>query len=347
MNLLDKDGLQHLIDTIKGFFEGISTEMANVKKSVSDGKKSVADAITAKGQTTAADATFATMATNIGKIQTGITPSGTLTLSNVTSGTDCTNYATVKTSGLMVIPTATLTLTDVATNKDCLNYAKVTTSGLVKPTTTKAGGTYSLGTSDQTISAGTYFSANATIKGATSGTLTLSDVTSGTNCTNYSSVKTSGLMKTPTATLTKSYTTNGTETVDCTNYAKVSITRNVDTTSSLTPVYLGQVSVSKTDSAGDRISNTITIGSEYKYLLMSYSNYRITGSSSSGSFSSYGTYFNGNKQQYGTNATFFDNLYFGILTGIKPGQTNTLAIYFVNNGSAGYGEANAKFYGFK
>lgn len=226
MNLLDKDGLQHLIDTIKGFFEGISTEMANVKKSVSDGKKSVADAITAKGQTTAADATFATMATNIGNIQTGITPSGTLTLSDVTSGTDCTTYATVATSGLMKTPTATLTLTDVATNKDCLNYAKVTTSGLVKPTTTKAGGTYNLGTSDQTISAGTYFSANATIKGATSGTLTLSDVTSGTNCTTYSSVKTSGLMKTPTATLTKSYTTNGTETVDCTNYAKVTITRN-------------------------------------------------------------------------------------------------------------------------
>lgn len=47
------------------------TEAEELKKSVSDGKKMVADAITEKGVTTAADAVFATMATNIGKIVTG------------------------------------------------------------------------------------------------------------------------------------------------------------------------------------------------------------------------------------------------------------------------------------
>lgn len=47
------------------------TEVDTLKKSVSDGKTSVANAITAKGVQTATDATFATMAENIGKIQTG------------------------------------------------------------------------------------------------------------------------------------------------------------------------------------------------------------------------------------------------------------------------------------
>lgn len=42
----------------------------DLKKSVSDGKAAVAGSITDKGVTTAADATFATMVTNIGKIET-------------------------------------------------------------------------------------------------------------------------------------------------------------------------------------------------------------------------------------------------------------------------------------
>lgn len=46
------------------------TEVDNLKKSVSDGKELVADAITEKGVTTAADATFATIAENIGQITT-------------------------------------------------------------------------------------------------------------------------------------------------------------------------------------------------------------------------------------------------------------------------------------
>lgn len=45
-------------------------EVNALKKSVSDGKAAVADAITVKGVTTAADATFAVMAENVGKIET-------------------------------------------------------------------------------------------------------------------------------------------------------------------------------------------------------------------------------------------------------------------------------------
>lgn len=49
----------------------VQQELEDVKKSVSDGKTTVANAITAKGVETATDATFATMAANIGAIETG------------------------------------------------------------------------------------------------------------------------------------------------------------------------------------------------------------------------------------------------------------------------------------
>lgn len=48
----------------------LEDEVINLKKSVSDGKKQVANAITDKGVTTATDATFNTMAENIDKIST-------------------------------------------------------------------------------------------------------------------------------------------------------------------------------------------------------------------------------------------------------------------------------------
>ena len=49
----------------------IAVEINTLKKSVSDGKTLVANAITEKGVDTAADATFAVMAENIGRIETG------------------------------------------------------------------------------------------------------------------------------------------------------------------------------------------------------------------------------------------------------------------------------------
>ena len=48
----------------------VQAEVDALKKSVSDGKKSVAEAITDKGIITATDAAFATMADNIGQIST-------------------------------------------------------------------------------------------------------------------------------------------------------------------------------------------------------------------------------------------------------------------------------------
>lgn len=50
--------------------DALETEMATVKKSVSDGKSLLAEAITTKGISTATDASFETMATNINSIVT-------------------------------------------------------------------------------------------------------------------------------------------------------------------------------------------------------------------------------------------------------------------------------------
>ena len=50
---------------------GYDTEIASLKSSVSNGKSAVASAITDKGVSTSATASFDTMAANIGKIETG------------------------------------------------------------------------------------------------------------------------------------------------------------------------------------------------------------------------------------------------------------------------------------
>ena len=68
-------------------YENIQGEINDLKKSVSDGKTTVANAITAKGVTTATDATFATMANNISRIETGVdTSDATATAAQILTG---------------------------------------------------------------------------------------------------------------------------------------------------------------------------------------------------------------------------------------------------------------------
>lgn len=62
---------------------GLQSELDEVKTSVSEGKALVAAAVTGKGVSTAADATFQQIATNIGSIQTGST-SGVLYIDDFT-----------------------------------------------------------------------------------------------------------------------------------------------------------------------------------------------------------------------------------------------------------------------
>lgn len=56
---------------VHGVTSSIQTQINNLKNSVSNGKASVANAITAKGVPTATNADFSVLAANIGKIQTG------------------------------------------------------------------------------------------------------------------------------------------------------------------------------------------------------------------------------------------------------------------------------------
>ena len=60
------------INTIDDNMENVTAEINALKKSVSDGKTLVANAVTAKGVSTATDAAFQTIADSIGKIPTGI-----------------------------------------------------------------------------------------------------------------------------------------------------------------------------------------------------------------------------------------------------------------------------------
>lgn len=92
--VLDKIGaLSSLLTTSKASLVEAINELFT---SVSNGKAAVASAITAKGVTTASDATFTQMATNIGQIETGGGPANhvydTFTLSADVAATDTTVY---------------------------------------------------------------------------------------------------------------------------------------------------------------------------------------------------------------------------------------------------------------
>lgn len=84
--------------TIDTDIDEFRAEMSELKKSVSDGKSAVADAITAKGVTTANDATFAQMATNINNIQKAV---GTASNAQVLSGYTFSNNNAVGANGTM------------------------------------------------------------------------------------------------------------------------------------------------------------------------------------------------------------------------------------------------------
>lgn len=184
------------MDKIDETIHSLSTNVEEVKKSVSDGKTLVANAITGKGISTSKDATFQTMATNISAIETKPTlqaktvalstssqtikadsgydglsqvtvpaVSGNAVAGDVLSGKTFASASGVNQSGTMVNNGAvnqTLAINGTYTIPSGYHNGsgKVTQS-----ITTKGAATYTPGTSNQTISSGQYLTGTQTIKG--------------------------------------------------------------------------------------------------------------------------------------------------------------------------------------
>ena len=172
------DNLDVIDTTLKS--KADQTEVDSLKKSVSDGKTTVANAITGQGVTTATDATFATMATNIATVGTNkynagvsATKIGTATAAQVLSGYTFTNASTVGATGTM---------------------------------SSKSAATYTPGDSAQTIAAGQYLSGVQTISAVPTETKTTTAGTSATTVSRTSGKYMTSVTVNPTPSQTKSVT---------------------------------------------------------------------------------------------------------------------------------------------
>lgn len=144
---------------------GTKTEIDDLKKFVSDGKTLVAAAITEKGIITAADATFATMATHISNISKSTdTSDATAKAENILAG--FTSYGkNGKITGSM--PNNGSISESLSVNGTYMipkGYHDGT-GKITQTITTKPAATYTPSTQDQSISAGQYLSGAQTIKG--------------------------------------------------------------------------------------------------------------------------------------------------------------------------------------
>lgn len=110
MNNPDISVLENVSEQLSNYYSNyhnlISSEIDELKKSVADGKASIASAITGKGVNTAADASFATMAGNINKISATLKRSslgtGSSDAVHTFSATSIPNYTSLNTTNFVV-----------------------------------------------------------------------------------------------------------------------------------------------------------------------------------------------------------------------------------------------------